>query len=78
MPISLCTIFLIIPVIRFTGSNTSIFSSRSIAVEFILGNLAEKFCLGNLGSSLTYFLAFALLRNSRLAPSGDPINYSTT
>lgn len=66
-----------IPVMRFSGSNTSIFSSRSIAIELILGNLAAKLCLGSFGSSLTYFLAFSLLRNSRLVPSGDPINYIT-
>lgn len=65
----------VIPVIRLTGSNTSIFSSKSRGSADILGNFAERFCFPNCGSCLRYFLAFSLRRNPRLESSGEPINF---
>lgn len=64
-----------IPVILLEGSNTSIFSSKSIAPEDMFGNFAFKFCFGYCGSCLTYLRALLLRRNPRLLSSGDPINY---
>ena len=61
---------------RLWGSKISIFSSKSTAPGDMLGNLAEKFCLGYCGSCLTYLLALSLRRNPRLESSGEPISYS--
>lgn len=65
-----------LPVMRLFGSNTSIFSSKSIAPADILGNLARNCCLGYCGSCLTYLRAFSLRRNPRLESSGEPISFS--
>lgn len=57
---------------RCSGSNTSIFSSRSSARGDMLGNIAGKCCLGNWGSCFTYLRALSLRRNFRLVSSGVP------
>lgn len=61
-----------IPEIRLLGSNTSIFSARSIATGDTFGNFCAKDCLGTCGSCFTYFLALSLLRNPRSESSGEP------
>lgn len=60
---------------RLLGSKRSIFSSKSRAPGEVLGNLEEKCCLGYWGSCLTYLLALSLLRNPRLASSGEPMSF---
>lgn len=64
-----------VPVIRLHGSNTSIFSARSIAAEEKSGNFWENGCFGLYGSCLTYFLALSLLTNPRSKSSGEPSSY---
>lgn len=68
----------IIPAIRLLGSNTSIFSNKSSAPGEVLGNRAENCCLGYCGSCLTYLRALLLLKNPRLASSGEPISCCIT
>ena len=60
---------------RLHGSNTSIFSARSIAIGDTFGNFFVKGCLGKCGSCLTYFRALSLLKNPRSESSGEPNSY---
>lgn len=57
---------------RLHGSNTSIFSARSIATGDTCGNFIAKGCFGKCGSCLTYFRALSLLKNPRSESSGEP------
>jgi hypothetical protein len=60
---------------RLHGSNTNIFSARSIANGDTFGNFSTKGCFGKRGSCLTYFRALSLLKNPRSESSGEPNSY---
>lgn len=68
--------FLVLPVMRLLGSNTSIFSSRSTAPGDMLGNLAANCCFRHWGNCFMYLRALSLRRNPRLASSGEPSNFT--
>jgi hypothetical protein len=58
--------------IRFDGSKTSIFSSRSMAAGLACGYRAPKGTLGFLGSALMYLTAFGFSMIAKSDADGSP------